>query len=59
LKGVVVWSVRMVAGVCMGFSVKVFGEKGVVDEVTVEGEHGGTFTCSGAWWQGKVIVEED
>jgi len=49
----------MVAGVCMGFSVKVFGEKGVVDEVTVEGEHGGTFTCSGAWWQGKVIVEED
>ena len=25
----------------------------------MEGEHGGTFTCSGAWWQGKVIVEED
>ena len=30
MKGVVVWRVRIVVGVCMGFSVKVFGEKRVV-----------------------------
>jgi len=34
-------------GGCMGFSVKVFVERGgSVDEVTMGGEHGGMFTCS-------------